>query len=136
MTRTRRAAFLLSMMAMSFLTVGKAADDQADKNAELAKLKAQLEQQQKQIEQLSKMLMEQRKVLDQVASSSNAAPAAAGSPASTNADAAAVAPAPATPVRMLPNMGEVASSTPMLPPPPPSPAPHVLDPQVPAGEPS
>jgi dsDNA-binding SOS-regulon protein len=135
MTRTRRAAFLLSMMAMSFLTVGHAADDQADKNAELAKLKAQLEQQQEQIEQLSKMLTEQRKVLEQVISSS-AAPAAAGSPASTNADAAAVAPAPATPIHMLPNMGEVASSTPMLPPPPPAPAPHVLDPQVPAGEPS
>ena len=74
-------------------------------------------------------------MLEQVISSS-AAPAAAGSPASTNADAAAVAPAPATPIHMLPNMGEVASSTPMLPPPPPAPAPHVLDPQVPAGEPS
>ena len=60
MTRTRRAAFLLSMMAMSFLTVGHAADDQADKNAELAKLKAQLEQQQEQIEQLSCLLYTSR----------------------------------------------------------------------------
>jgi len=136
MTPIRRAAFLLSMMAMSFLTVGHAADGQADNNAELAKLKAQLEEQQKQIEQLSKMLVEQRKVLDQVTSSSSAAPAAAASPASVNAVAAAAAPAPApaTPVHMLPNMGEVASSTPMLPPPPPAPAPHVLDAQVPAGE--
>jgi hypothetical protein len=135
------------MMAMSFLTVGHAADDQADKNAELAKLKAQLEQQQKQIEQLSKMLVDQKKVLEQVTSSNSAAPATAASPASVDAAAApapaapsavaaaAPAPAPATPVHMLPNMGEVASSTPMLPPPPPAPAPHVLDAQVPAGEP-
>jgi hypothetical protein len=142
------------MMAMSFLTVGHAADDQADRNGELAKLKAQLEQQQKQIEQLSKMLVEQKKVLDQVTSSSTAAPAAAVSPAGVKTDAPAAvaapvppapsavaaaaepAPAPATAIHMLPNMGEVASSTPMLPPAPPAPAPHVLDPQVPAGEPS
>jgi hypothetical protein len=35
---------------------------------------------------------------------------------------------------ILPNLGEVASNTPVLPPPPPNPAPRVLDPQVPAGD--
>jgi uncharacterized coiled-coil protein SlyX len=120
------------MMAMSFLNVGHAGDGQADKNGELAKLKAQLEEQQKQIEQLSKMLVEQKKLIEQVSSSNSAAPA------SVNAVAAAAepTPTPAPPVHMLPNMGEVASATPMLPPPPPAPAPHVLDAQVPAGEPS
>jgi len=136
------------MMAMSFLSVGHAADDQADKNAELAKLKAQLEQQQKQIEQLSKMLVEQKTAIEAATSSSTASPAAASAPASNSAAtnaapapaatsaAAAPATAPAAPTHMLPNMGEVASSTPILPPPPPARAPHVLDPQVPAGEPS
>jgi hypothetical protein len=50
--------------------------------------------------------------------------------------AAAPAPAatPAKQVNMLPNMGSLASTTPMLPPAPPAPAPRVLDPQVPAGD--
>jgi hypothetical protein len=118
MKRTRRAAFVLSLMAMTFLTIGQAQDNQADKTGttELAKLKAQLEEQQKQIEQLSAMLAAQKKVLDQVAAT------------------AAAAPAPVAPVRMLPNLGEVASTTPMVPPAPPAPAPRVLDPQVPAGD--
>ena len=154
MKRTRRAAFVLSMMAMSFLSTGRAADDPADKtnSAEFAKLKAQLEQQQKQIEQLSKMLVQQEKLIEHLASGS-AAPAPSAEAATTNAvaptKAAAAtntvaattavpspAPTPSAPVHMLPNLGDVASTTPMLPPPPPAPAPHVLDPQVPAGEPS
>ena len=150
MKRTRRAAFVLSMMAMGFLTVGHAQDDQADRAKELAKLKAQIEEQQKQIEQLSKMIGEEKKVLDKVAESKSAAPAATPATANTAATSTAVPAAPAssvaaaspastdspsaTPVHMLPNMGDVASSTPMLPPPPPAPAPHVLDPQVPAGD--
>jgi hypothetical protein len=143
------------MMAMSFLTVGHAADDQSDKAKELAKLKAQIEEQQKQIEQLSKLLMEEKKLLDKASESSSATPAAATAPAATNEVAATSTAAPAAPaasvaaaspasadssssipVRMLPNMGEVASSSPMLPPPPPAKAPRVLDPQVPAGQPS
>jgi hypothetical protein len=152
MKRTRRAAFLLSLMAMFFLTLGSTADAQSDQSSDVAKLKVQLEEQQKQIEQLSKMLAEQRKLLEKVAAASDAAPtapapvAAATVSAAPNAiaTAAPVAPAPvavpvpepAAPVRMLPNIGEVASSTPMVPPPPPGPAPHVLDPQVPPGEPS
>ena len=145
------------MMAMSFLSTGRAADDPAEKTSttELAKLKAQLDEQQKQIEQLSALLAQQKKLLEGVAASTAAAAPAAPAPAATvaaapapvapatSAVAAAVpavtAPAPAestpsVPARMLPNMGEVASSTPMLPPPPPAPAPRVLDPQVPAGE--
>jgi hypothetical protein len=130
------------MMAMSFLSVGRASDDPADKSSttELAKLKAQLEEQQKQIEQLSAMLAQQRKMLDQfVASNSSpaaSAPSISAASTATAAAAAPIAPAPSAPVHMLPNLGEVASATPMVPPPPPAPAPRVLDPQVPAGEPS
>ena len=117
MNRPRRAAFVLSLMAMSFLATGRAADDPADKtatpaaSAELAKLKAQLEEQQKQIEQLSAMLSAQKKMLDRLSTTGSVAPS-----------------------HMLPNLGEVASTTPMLPPALPAPAPRVLDPQVPAGD--
>jgi hypothetical protein len=137
------------MMAMSFLSTGRAADDPAEKTStiELAKLKAQLDEQQKQIEQLSNLLAQQKKLLEGVAASTAAAapvapaaaaPAVAAPAASAVAVAAPAAtePTPSVPARMLPNMGEVASSTPMLPPPPPGPTPRVLDPQVPAGEPS
>ena len=136
------------MMAMSFLTTGHAADDPADKTSttELAKLKAQLDEQQKQIEQLSTMLAQQRKLLEQFVASSAPASAPAAAPVAT-ATAAAPAPAaaplptttaaaPAPAPHMLPNLGEVASSTPVLPPPPPAPTPRVLDPQMPQGEPS
>jgi hypothetical protein len=113
------------MMAMSFLATGRAADDPADKTsntAEIAKLKAQLEEQQKQIEQLSAMLTAQKKQLDQVTSASAPAPAQPAAPAAQ------------PPVHMLPNLGDVASTTPVLPPAPPARAPRVFDPQVPAGE--
>ena len=109
------------MMAISFLTVGHAADDQADKNqsdknAEVAKLKAQLEQQQKQIEQLSKSLADQQKLIQKVVAASDAAPA------------------PPAESHMLPNLGEVASTTPVLPPPAPSaPVPALNPPQAAAG---
>jgi uncharacterized coiled-coil protein SlyX len=103
----------MSLMAVTFLGTGNAADGPADtattsttgNSGELAKLKAQLEAQQKQIEQLSAMLAAQKKELDQVSAS------------------------PAAPVRMLPNLGEVASTTAVLPPAPPAPAPRVFDPQ-------
>jgi uncharacterized coiled-coil protein SlyX len=118
MKRSRRAAFVLSLVAITFLGTSRAADDPADKTtstagsaAELAKLRVQLEEQQKQIEQLSAMLTAQKKMLDQVSATSQAAPS-----------------------HMLPNLGEVASTTPVLPPAPPAPAPRVLDPQVPAGD--
>ena len=156
MTRNRRTAFVLSIMAMSFLTIGHAQDDPAGKTThpDLAKLKAQIEEQQKQIEQLSKMLEAEKKLLDQVSAPSGPAVATAApavpaastptpvAPAATPAVAAsAETPAPAPPAanpspRLLPNYGDVASTTPMIPPPPPGPAPHVLDPQVPSGEPS
>ena len=67
MKRTQRTAFVLSLMAVAFLSTGRAADDPADKttstasnSTELAKLKAQIEEQQKQIEQLSAMLAAQK----------------------------------------------------------------------------
>jgi hypothetical protein len=102
------------MMAVSFLSTGRAADDPADKStstaisaAELAKLRAQLEEQQKQIEQLSAILAEQKKVLDQVSSAARTAP-----------------------IHMPPNLGEVASTTPMLPPAAATPAPRIFNPQA------
>jgi len=71
MKRTQRTAFVLSLMAVAFLSTGRAADDPADKttstasnSTELAKLKAQIEEQQKQIEQLSAMLAAQKKMVD------------------------------------------------------------------------
>ncbi|MEI9973544.1 MAG: hypothetical protein WDO73_16780 [Ignavibacteriota bacterium] len=118
------------MMATSFLSVGYAADDPNDKSSELAKLKAQLEAQQKQIEQLSDMLVQQKKLIEQVTASGNSVSAPAAVASTSTAPAAPAAPA----VRMLPNLGEVASATPVMPPPPPAPAPRVLDPQVPAGD--
>jgi hypothetical protein len=105
-------------MAVAFLSTGRAADDPAanaaakttsaaSNAAELAKLKAQLEEQQKQIEQLSAMLAAQKRMLDQVSTAG-----------------------PAEPLHKLPSLGEVASTTPMLPPVPATPAPRVFDPQA------
>jgi hypothetical protein len=128
------------MIAMGFVAIGRAQDDPAAKSGspELAKMKAQLEEQQKQIEQLTAILAQQKKVLDQVTSTSSTSSSSASTASAANDTAApavaapAVSPAP-TP-HMLPNMGDVASGTPMLPPPMPGPTPRVLDPQVPAGE--
>jgi hypothetical protein len=98
-------------MAMGFSTIGSAQDDTSGKasSSELAKLKAQLEEQQKQIEQLSTMIAAQKKALDQVT-------------------ATQAQPVPATPSHMLPNLGEVASTTPMLPPAPAVPLPNLNPP--------
>jgi hypothetical protein len=104
-------------MAVAFLSTGRAADDPADKttstasnSTELAKLKAQIEEQQKQIEQLSAMLAAQKKMVDQLTPGAPAAPAAT--------------------VHNLPSLGEVASTTPMVPPAPAAPAPAVFEPQA------
>ena len=82
-------------MAVAFLGTGRAADPPANPNGaattnaspELAKLKAQLDEQQKLIEQLRTALEAQQKILEQVTASR----------------------------RMMPNLGEVASTTPTLP---------------------
>jgi uncharacterized coiled-coil protein SlyX len=100
-------------MAIAFLGTGRAADDPADKTAttasnstELAKLKAQIEEQQKQIEQLSAMLAAQKKMVDQISTGQ------------------------AAPLHQLPRLGEVASTTPMVPPAPATPAPAIFEPQA------
>ena len=105
-------------MAVAFIGTGQAADDPAEKTAsttssstELAKLKAQLEDQQKQIEQLSAMLAAQKKMLDQVSTAG-----------------------PAEPLHKLPSLGEVASTTPMVPAAPATPVAPVFEPQAPAAE--
>ncbi len=106
MTKSRTAAFALSLMAVVFLGTAFAADPAdktaADTAAQVAALKAQLAAQQKQIEQLQTALQAQMKLLDQVAA--NTAAPAAGSAA------------PAAPSRA--GLGEIASTTPMLPPAP------------------
>ncbi|MBZ5725894.1 MAG: hypothetical protein LAP87_12960 [Acidobacteriia bacterium] len=95
MNRSRTAALALCSMAVAFLGTGRAADPPANPNGaattnaspELAKLKAQLDEQQKLIEQLRTALEAQQKILEQVTASR----------------------------RMMPNLGEVASTTPTLP---------------------
>jgi hypothetical protein len=101
MTKLRTAAFALSLMIVACLGTGFAADPAdstktaADTAAELAALKAQLAAQQKQIEQLQAALQAEMKLL-----------------ARMTADTAAAAPARAA------GLGEIASTTPMLPPAP------------------
>jgi hypothetical protein len=106
MTKSRTAAFALSLMAVVFLGTAFAADPAdktaADTAAQVAALKTQLAAQQKQIEQLQTALQAQMKLLDQV-SANTAAPAANSA-------------APAAPSRA--GLGEIASTTPMLPPAP------------------
>ena len=97
-------------MAMAFLGTGFAADPAdkptppADTAAQLAALKAQLAAQQKQIEQLQTALQAEMKLLDRVAANT-AVPAAAAAPARSA------------------GLGEIASTTPMLPPAPAATAP-------------
>lgn len=80
---------------------------------ELARLKAQLEQQQKQIETLQQALTEQQKLVEKAISNKGDKPAVAGT-----APAAAQTPAAATAEetdRKAPNLGDVASTTPIIP---------------------
>jgi hypothetical protein len=118
MTKSRTATFALSLMAMAFLGTGFAADpadpkSPADTAAEVAALKAQLAAQQKQIEQLQNTLQAQMKILDQVAANT----------------AVAAAPAPARSA----GLGEIASTTPMVPAAPAPPAtPRIFTPPQPA----
>jgi len=106
MTKSRTAAFALSLMAVAFLGTGFAADPAddakkaADTAAQIAALKAQLAAQQKQIEQLQTALQSEMKLLDQVAI--NMAPPTA----------------PAAAPSRSAGLGEIASTTPMLPPAP------------------
>jgi hypothetical protein len=104
-------------MTVAFLGIGFAADP-ADKtkttagsDAELAAMKAQLAAQQKQIEQLQAALQTEMKMLDQV-----------------TANTAAAAPARTA------GLGEIASTTPMLPPAPAAVAPpRIFTPPAPQG---
>ena len=117
MTKSRTAAFALTLMAVAFLGTGFAADPAdnakttADTAAQIAALKAQLAAQQKLIQQLQSALQNEMKVLDQVAATA-AASTAAATPA-----APAVPQTSAAPVRSA-GLGEVASTTPILPPAP------------------
>jgi len=106
MTKSRTAAFALSLMAVACLGTSFAADPAdkpktaADTAAELAALKAQLAAQQKQIDQLQAALQAEMKLLDQV--TANTAPPAA----------------PAAAPSRSAGLGEIASTTPILPPAP------------------
>ncbi len=116
MIRSRTAVLALCSMTVAFLGTGRAADPPANPNPasttnvspELAKLKAQLDEQKQLIEQLRTALEAQQKMLDQMA---------------------------ASPRRMMPNLGEVASTTPTLPSAPANapPAPRPFDAPAPQG---
>src|ERR1017187_5605009 len=101
MTKSRTAAFALSLMALAFLGTGFAADPAdntktpASTAAEVAALKTQLAAPQNQIDQLQTALRPQMRRLDQMAAKTGAA-----------------GPAPPRPA----GLGEIASTTPMLPP--------------------
>jgi hypothetical protein len=82
----------------------------SERTAELARLKAQLEEQKKQIEQLRSMLETQSRLLDQVAQTTTV-PAPAALPA---APVQAAAQAPASEEHKIPSQGEIASATPMV----------------------
>jgi hypothetical protein len=132
MTRLRRAGCAISLMLSAVLATGTgwAADPpdgtagkKADTSADVPKLKAQLEAQEKQIEALRAALEAQKKVLDQVLAQQTAG---ARAPAAANS----APPASAAAQRKLPTLGEVASTSPILPPDPtPSPTPILNPPQ-------
>jgi hypothetical protein len=99
MYRARRAGFVLSCLAVAMMSTAWAADPPpansgtADSAAELRRLKTQLDEQQKQIEQLRATLEAQSKLLEKIGASA------------------------AVSEHVTPrNLGQIASTTPMLPP--------------------
>jgi hypothetical protein len=97
MSKLRHVILILTCAALASLSAGWAADVAPpgtgnDQSAELQQLKAQLDQQQKQIEALRTALEAQQKLLEKVQS-----------------------PAPAESEHKMPNLGEVASTTPIIP---------------------
>ncbi len=82
-----------------------------DQSTELTRLKAQLEQQQKQIEALQQALAGQQKLLNKAIENNKTADKAEG--ASTGSAASTAA---AEPEHKAPNLGDVASTTPIIPP--------------------
>jgi hypothetical protein len=97
MRKLRHVVLVLTCAALASPSAGWAADvpppgTGKDQSAELQQLKAQLDQQQQQIEALRTALEAQQKLLERVQS-----------------------PAPAEPEHRMPNLGEVASITPIIP---------------------
>lgn len=95
MTKLRHAILALTCAGFASVSTGWAADGQPDTNgggqaAQVQQLKEQLDQQQKQIEELRSALEAQKKVLEKTATS-------------------------AEPEHKAPNLGEVASTTPIIP---------------------
>ena len=126
MNKLRR--FFLAIACAALLSTAWAADnaqpqgtDGKGQSAELQQLKAQLEQQQKQIEQLRSILEAQQKLLEKTQS----APASQGNIATQNKTAGQAAtqaqanvdptPAPADTDHKAPNLGDVASTVPIIP---------------------
>jgi hypothetical protein len=83
----------------------------SSQSEELARLKAQLELQQKQIETLKQALTEQQKLVNKAISGNSGETEAADTPSST---APAAAPTPAETDHKAPNLGEVASTAPII----------------------
>jgi hypothetical protein len=113
MNRLRAVSLAFVCAACTALSTGWAADNApADSGtsgqpADIQQLKTQLEQQQKQIEQLQKTLEAQQKALEK-------ATAAAADKAASAPREAPAAP-PAEPDHKMPNLGEVASTRPIIP---------------------
>ncbi|HUI76902.1 MAG TPA: hypothetical protein VLY24_03275 [Bryobacteraceae bacterium] len=109
MNKLRR--FSLAFVCAALVSAGWAADNSQPlgtasdgQSAELQQLKAQLEQQQKQIEQLRATLEAQQKLLEKAQNGQNATPAAE-----------AQAAPPTEPEHKAPNLGDVASTVPIIP---------------------
>jgi len=106
MKKLRRVSLACACVAFAALSTGWAADNTqpdasaAGQAADIQQLKIQLEQQKKQIEQLQKTLEAQQKALEKAtAAAAETQPAAA----------------PAQPDHKAPNLGEVASTRPIIP---------------------
>jgi hypothetical protein len=132
MYRARKVGFVLSCVAVTMMNAAWASDDPvpapadatgANSSAEMRRLKTQLDEQQKQIAQLRAALEAQSKLLEKIAATAaqTEQPAQVGQHVTPR------------------NLGQVASTTPILPPAPPTPAPApspVYNPPLPpqAGE--
>ncbi len=130
-TFRRTNQILLFALAVTFQSM--AADGPASQSAgteqEINQLKSQLAEQQKEIQELRTALAEQRKLIE------SSRQAASAQPAPVQAAAAPVAsPTAAAPVPGVAKLGEVASTTPVLPPSAPAVLPPIAPPPAAQGD--
>jgi len=107
--RTHQILFLALAVSFQSMAADGPASQSTGVNQEIDQLKSQLAEQQKEIQELRAALAEQRKLIE--ASRQTAQPAPAQTAAAPVTSPAGTAPAPG-----VPTLGEVASTTPVLPP--------------------